>query len=137
MTRFIYRGKKKEKRRPLPAWNIVSRVMLKRLKQTELITGRRKSDQCALASNEANRRRSEEEKRNNVGCFVRKHVWKSLNIQWQSRKISYYYFIFDSIENWKVKKIKIISFRPSFLNTIFHLSIVTWSIVKIKSIDKS
>lgn len=37
--------------------------MLKRLKQTELITGRRKSDQCALASNEANRR-SEEEKRN-------------------------------------------------------------------------
>lgn len=42
--------------------------MLKRLKQTELITGRRKSDQCALASNEANRR-SEEEKRNNVGVF--------------------------------------------------------------------
>lgn len=43
--------------------------MLKRLKQTELITGRRKSDQCALVSNEANRRRSEEEKRNNVGVL--------------------------------------------------------------------
>lgn len=42
--------------------------MLKRLKQTELITSRRKSDQCALASNEANRR-SEEEKRNNVGVL--------------------------------------------------------------------